>query len=333
MSTFNESKVARTPAGSSDGGKFANKDSQREEAGQVALYGSSVDLLEDEELLSHSRRLAADIVARYPNHGENVEDVSQELAEMLLVARKNHLKKNNGEYGKWVDGAYLKSIAKKHAQFIAAKRIHPNDRKALAILRRREEEYLQEHGRAMPPSIREQVVTEITLNEPPGRRPIKGWADRDRRNMDVPLMVDSTSGGEQIENLILAGRLSHHDTYSLDESDTDPWATADQMPSKSEAWEALRQIRDLPPVATASVTPAQVRRISRDIGSGGGASIVFKRWQEGELGDDDPEVKAAFAPFGSSLSTQEADDVASMMVASRATADDLWRSCLRAATK
>lgn len=330
MSTFNENKVARTPAGSSDGGKFASKDTQREEAGQVALYESSVDLLEEDELLSCSRLLATDIVMRYPNHGENVDDVAQELTEMMLIARANHLKKNNGEYGKWVELPYLKSIARKHAQFIAGKRIHPNDRKALAILRRREEEYAQEHGHSMPPTVRDQVVEEITMAEKPGRRPIRGWADRDRRNADVPLTVEG-SNGEQIDNPAIRGRVEHHDTYSVDEV-SDPWATADATPSKADAWEALRQMRDLPPVATGSITKSQARIASRDIGSGGGASIVFKRWQEGDLGDDDPEVKAAFAPFGDDISASEADEVASMMVMSRGNADNLWRSCLRAAT-
>lgn len=341
----------RAPRGVTTGGQFVSGDALREDAGQV--FGSNVDLLDDEELLDMSRNLGRRVALDQPRMSQvghaDGEDYGQDMAYRMLVARKNNLPKANADKSqKWVEKPYMASISRNYAREVASLHVHPNNRKAMAELNRLEDEYHHEHGRYMPPKMRDAEVERITMSAPPGKRPIRGWDRSMRAGQTVPLFVDG-DGGEGEDSYLNPGidTSAVSSAYDIDRSGNvvaegsseeswvaDDFEDADRATKKQQLWHALSASREgLPAIAEGSLSPNEGRRAATTLKSEGGAALVAKRWMEGDLGDDHHAVKALMAPFGPRADYDSQQEFAMMLDEHPAFADDIWGHCISRAKR
>lgn len=369
MNNFDENKVNRHLAGTAGGkgGKFAKGDDMRDEAGQVALdepqYKSPVDLMSDEELLDMSSNLGSRIfhnssrMARHQAHIDG-DDIGQDIAlEALVKRQKVQEALANGQKVKYIEKPYMAKAAKSRERDHAALYVHPNNRKALAILNRLEDEYHREHGHYMPSKLRDQRAEEITMAEPAGRRPTQGWQNLKRFGQTVPLVVDSVSspgaasstGGGYLNPAVEhsvdrdnaftrhfdvdADGNVHTEGAGGDSFVADGFEAQEKTDRKKMLWMALSAQREgLPTIASGTLTRTQASKASVTLESEGGAGVVAQRWLEGDLGDDHPAVESMFAPFGNA-SYREQNEVAELLSEHKDYSGDLWKHCLSEARK
>lgn len=335
---FDESKVRR------DQGRFANQDALRDEADVIVLDDTQMDgregQLSDEELMQMAARLGRKIASENPNHGESADDLAQEIIERTLISRRNNAAPN-GQSAIRSEVKYVQTISRSLAQQVSTHRIHPNNRKALAILRKNEEAFKAANGRSMTGAEHDAEVQRIQFEEfPAGRRPTEGWAERARWGQNVPLMVTSTDGdSEMLNSAVHYDEVSTYQPEFRDAGDHAADERADSFEALSKAkrratlWMAMSESReDLPAIAKRAYNTQQRAKMESVVALHGGPAGVANKLVEGEIKSTHPAALSLFAPYGFKLRPAEYKAVVKLLRDHPAYADDIWGHCVAKAT-
>lgn len=300
-------------------------------------------VLDDQALLDFTRDMGSIVAHRVGPHfgqyltgiGGDADDYGQELAARMLEARARR-NSDGAQIGETVghhERKYGVMVAKFMGDIARTGRLRYEDRLGMSRLIARQQSLEETMRRALTGPEIDNLADQIREEFPARRRPSKGFQTRFRE-----VAFSTSPDRDTIQEVVLLrvedALRAEHDTHQMTGQDSEAFDLAEQVETKernaADARKAVWHAMGAPSPVCGDINVVAATRLRRRMSELGGARAVAKRFLNGTSTEEDDRV--LFAAWGNTVSLDEKDTIAEILVARAGYADDLYSTSISNAT-
>lgn len=305
---------SRVHAGIPSGGQFSSR----------TLTESDIDLLPPEQ---------RQITRLHRNLSKSADHWSKRWGldpEALFDNAFNELSKQRDTL--WGEPSYVHTAVRNQAAAMCAGTRSSATLRGYKLYREAQDRFLQDEGREMKPSEKDELAEQIRMSQPAGRRAVKGFHHGQVREVSVDGLDEDSRNDAMFGTSISAANdfeIERRRRLGLDVREVDEDNIKDHG-----VWNAVAHVYHCAPAQPQHLSESVSAAIRKQVKSLGGPWAVSNAWLNGEISED--AADPLFAPFGD-LPYEERDRVAQAIHSipdntDRSLAQSAWSDAVREAT-